>query len=269
MMQENLGISLLTTVVRFIVKNDGAIQPRNVGSMHGAMLRFIEHSDPSLSKSLHEKGRRKPWSFSKPFFDVVKRNGINDARFLLVSGGTTGRFHVNTFDTTVHSAFTRAAMGKMSLRIGKLRCDVISVDSKKVQIVPPDPVMVFMTFHSPTLFREHDDGSVTSWFDVEKLVRFQHDAVTRNGLMEEPPVPVEDLVKMVAVERNDTRSSWSKLHRGGIDIRVNGFTGKVTLRLQGNDDGKRWLARALVASQCTGIGSRTSLGFGHCSVIAR
>jgi CRISPR-associated endoribonuclease Cas6 len=255
---------LLKCLVKFVVKNDGVIPSRNAGAVHGAIMDLVKKSNPALSRKLHGKRRRKPWSFSKPFFNRCKHVGAG--RFLLVTSGTTGYFHVNTLDRNVHGAFMQSIITGKAFRIGELKCDILSVDSKEIDRVPDNPARIDIQFHSPALFRDHDDDTSTAWFDPEKLVRFQHDAVTRNALMEEPPVPVDELVNLVLVERSEIRSSWAKLHRGGIDIRVNGFTGTVTLRLRGNINARKWLARMFTVSQCTGIGSRTSLGFGHCSV---
>ena len=123
-----------------------------------------------------------------------------------------------------------------------------------------------MQFHSPTLFRKHDDDNITTWFDVEKFMRFQHDAVTRNGWMDEPPCPVDKLVKSIQVIQNNTRSSWMELRRASKNIRIDGFSGKVEIRVKGDINTKDWITRCIALSQCIGVGSRTSMGFGHCSV---
>jgi CRISPR/Cas system endoribonuclease Cas6 (RAMP superfamily) len=73
---------------------------------------------------------------------------------------------------------------------------------------------------------------------------------------------MEQIIKNIHIVRYSLRSS--KYHLDGI--KVNGYTGRVTLLLQGPDQLARLTGMLLSFAEYAGVGIKTSLGMGGCLV---
>lgn len=249
--------------VHYKAVSSGIYRPNNQSDVHGMILAIIQAHDPNISASMHQHGMRKPWSFSRCFFDGG--TPVPDSPWVHVREGTSGRFFINTTSLDVYEAIAATSMGRRQTRLNDIAIDITDIDCTRTEfsaLVPARDIQIM--FHTPTFFRERDDKHVTTYLDLAKLISFQCDAVAKTGL---PVVGPARLSGRVAILSQATNLSNGILHEQGKNIVWPGFVGKAVIRCKVDDQATRKeFTTVMVASQFTGIGSRTSAGFGHVSV---
>jgi CRISPR-associated endoribonuclease Cas6 len=224
---------------------------------------MLRDSNPELSRKLHEPRSRKPWSFSPVFFDASKP--VPGSRWCHVREKTGGRFFVNTTSADVYAAVMEASMARrrynindITIELGDIECN----DTMIASILPSRECEII--FHSTTFFRDHADAEKTETLDPGLLARFQCDALEKAGIV---TIDRERLAKHVTIARQNTRSSTGIVNKDGREVAIHGFAGTAVLRCTSPDPSiQRDFALVMATLPYTGTGSRTSMGFGHCSV---
>nr|MDO8087947.1 CRISPR system precrRNA processing endoribonuclease RAMP protein Cas6 [Candidatus Sigynarchaeum springense] len=249
--------------VHYRAISSGIYRPNNQSDVHGMILAMLRAHDPVISESLHQHGMRKPWSFSRAFFDGGKL--VPDSPWVHVREGTAGRFYINTMSLDVYEAIAATSMGHRQARLNDIVLGITDIDCTRTDFASLLPTRdLQITFHTPTFFRERDDRHVTTYLDLSKLISFQCDAVAKTGLISAEP---KRLYGNIAILSQSTALSNGMLHEQGKNIVWPGFVGKAVLRCTSDDRALLEEFTALMlASQFTGVGSRTSAGFGHASV---
>jgi CRISPR-associated endoribonuclease Cas6 len=249
--------------VRFTTTTSGIRRDGNHSDAHALLMAMLRDSNPTLSKQLHEPRARKPWSFSRVFFD--RESPVPDSRWLHVREKTGGHFFVNTTSADVYASIMEAAMSRRKYRINDIAIELGDIECKEssLQGIPPSRECE-ITFHSTTFFREFDDGKVMATLDPVLLVKFQCDALEKAGIV---IIDRDRLAKHVIVMSQSTRASTGIVNKDGIELAIHGFTGSAVLRCTSPDPGiVKDFVLVMATMPCFGAGSRTSMGFGHCSV---
>ena len=249
--------------IHFTVKTSGIYRSGNQSDIHAILLGMLRDSEPLISKKLHEHRSRKPWSFSRLFFD--KASPVPGSSWVHVREGTAGHFFMNTMSSDVYTSIMEASMSRRKYRVNDIDIELGDIDCDQAFLDNMKPSReVVMTFHSATFFRDHDDEKKMETLDPGKLIRFQCDALEKTGIA---TIDRDMLAKHVVIVSQDTRRASGMVHESGKDIVIYGFTGIVVLRCTSPDPAvQKDFALVMAAMPYLGCGSRTSMGFGHCSV---
>jgi CRISPR-associated endoribonuclease Cas6 len=250
-------------VVHLAVKSSGIRRAGNHSDAHALLLAMLLDSNPGLSMKLHEPRARKPWSFSPVFFD--RESPVPGSKWFHVREGTGGRFFVNTTSSDVYAAVMEASMSRRRYRVNDIAIELGDIECDDVDLrgVPPARESE-VTFRSTTFFREHSDAERTETLDAKMLIRFQCDAMEKAGMV---TVDRDRLAKHVTISRQNTRASTGIVNKDGIELAIHGFAGVAVLRCTSPDPGAvKDFALVMASLPYFGAGSRTSMGFGHCSV---
>ena len=256
-------LTVFHLAIDFIVKKGGIYRSRNHSDVHGLLMAILHDSNPVMSRELHEPGTRKPWSFSLAFFDGAKP--VPRSPWFHVNDGGRGRFFVNTTSPDVYAAIMEASMARRQYRINDIVIELgdIACNEAILRNIPPTR-MVEITFRSTTFFRDHDDGDATAVLDPSLLVRFQCDAMTKLGIA---TIDRDRLARHVTAIQQNTRASMGIMNKDGREVAIRGFSGTAILRCTSPDPSiQRDFSLVMASLPYTGAGSRTSIGFGHCSV---
>nr|MDO8115102.1 CRISPR system precrRNA processing endoribonuclease RAMP protein Cas6 [Candidatus Sigynarchaeota archaeon] len=243
--------------------SSGIYRPDNHSDVHGMILSFMKAHDEGISAKMHEHGTRKPWSFSRIFFDIA--TPVPESRWFHVREGIGGQFFINTTSEDVYTALVSGLSRHIQSRLNDIALELMDIDCETTDLATVTPVpAITMVFHTPTFFREYADAQITTEFDLGKLIRFQCLALTRAEMAFIDP---DRLLKNVTVGSKLLKPATGMLHEKDKNIVWPGFVGEIELCCTATDPAiiKDFVTMA-IGSQFIGVGSRTSIGFGHVTV---
>lgn len=127
--------------------------------------------------------------------------------------------------------------------------------------------MVKVRFDTPTYFYRASMNLFES-FNAETFLNFQCEKFKRLGIMNLEP---EQFYPYLESIYEDTHESWGYLtdsvKRDRV-ISLKGISGDIIFEIKGNRLIKELIWKILYISEYTGIGTRSSMGFGHNSIIS-
>lgn len=260
-----------------VAMKDAGIPLYNMSGVSGMLYDMIEAARPRVASNLHGSNDLKFWSFSPVKFEkYVPVDGKKG--FYAVKKGTRATWFFNTLDPNViallvHSWKEGRALHLFSL---PLKIDRVEAEDHSYDRFPGDARFVTMQLHSPVVFSqakkkgrgERERRVIEKFaFTGENLLRFQLWKLDKAGLIEKG-VDVESIAPLLRVLRDDTteRSMFITRHDGKGAVPFRGKQGFVTFKLNGTIEEREMIWEILRLSTFTGIGSKTGMGFGHCSI---
>ena len=254
--------------INFITLNEAEVPLRNHTMMLGAIYDMFTQVYRGFSRRYHSFKDVKPWSFSllkfDQNFDLSEKSG-----FYKIKRGIEGYFYIKTVDPEIYKLIKRFTSKKILFQLGKLTLNIENANIKvgNLKKIPKYINMVKIRFDTPTYFYRASMNLYES-FNAETFLNFQCEKFKRLGIMHLQP---EQLYPYVESIYEDTHESWGYLtdivQRDRV-ISLKGISGDIIFEINGNRSIKELIWKILYISEYTGIGTRSSMGFGHNSIIS-
>nr|MDO8111925.1 CRISPR system precrRNA processing endoribonuclease RAMP protein Cas6 [Candidatus Sigynarchaeota archaeon] len=260
------GHVLVHCKIDVIALNDATVELYTMTGCLGMMYALVEVSNPRLSKALHATSVVKPWSFSLLKMDTYQKTGEKGK--YVVKKGTRGYWIVNTIDPGVRDATISLMNSGAKLHFNRLELGIEKIEHHDLSYAgyPETGIdTITVQLHSPTFFYEAATKRMVP-FTSRAYIDFQLRKLKDAGIV--AGYSIDDIDPFIRVLRDDTTEKWLQVSSPGKPgiVSRKGKVGFVTFKLSGDDDARQIAWEIIHASQFTGIGSRTSMGFGHNSI---
>lgn len=251
-------------ILHLSAKNKAEIPLYNASAIQGMVYNTVENAYPKLAYMLHHQRGARPWSFSM----LTSKKALKKSTrgYFSVVEGDSFLFFLNTTSEHVALSFKQAKL----LHLNQLELEVQTIEIKDyTYFTYPEKEVKTVTIRldTPTFFFDSRKKEFLE-FTVETFLSYQLHKFFSLGLITEE-YSADSLYPLLRLLRDDTSDGYLSLSRnndkGVIDY--HGKKGQLTFKLNGTEEEKALLWDLLFISQITGIGSRTSLGFGHNSII--
>lgn len=263
---------MLTKVALFLTAQiKGSIPISNAKAVHGTFLSEIRKVDEAYATELHEQKEMKPFNLSllegenqdenDLLFDIGSKAmftvGMTSQKLFEVMNESVKRLHENA--ETIEMNRVRFKVNQMGVISQERKEDFLSKQGLK------KPQQKFtIHFQSPTCFKSN--GRTVLFPDSEFLVKSLNKrfASVFEGLVELTDVDVEELMKCFYPCRYQLKTAMLTT---GRSLQI-GFVGECTYEVA-KDISKVNLAhldRLIRLSEYTGVGYKTTMGFGQVQV---
>ena len=252
--------------IDIVVLEDGDIPLLNVSGIVGMFYSMIERSSSIASTNMHDGKSMKPWSFSSVRFQHRPLKVDGKKGFYRIKKGSRASWFFNTLDGNVMQLLIHSLRDDNALHLHSL--------PMRVERFPEDVRYVTMQFHSPTFMTRISRNQGCGKKTLEKidinganLLDFQTWKLDMLGLISKGVEP-SSIKTLLRVVRDDTseRTMFITRKDGNGVIPFKGRQGYMTFKLNGTMEEREMVWKILWLSQFTGIGSKTGMGFGHCSI---
>ncbi len=227
----------------------------------------LERVTPQLADYFHNNNEVKPWSYSLlnlNKYEKVKRKG-----FYKVNKDTQGYWILNTTKQELFEVFLEfEKLGFMFDFYGlELKITSIEYHNKTYREIPKNFNTITLHLHSSTYFyrakiKKRLDFTEKSFLEFQ-LRKFCSMKIISNFSIEK----ILPFIKIVKSELTEKGLSFTINNKSKID-NIIGSNGYITFQISGDLEMKRNLFEIIRISEFTGIGTRTSLGFGHNSIVS-
>ncbi len=250
----------------FIARNDATIPLYNHSMLLGAIYELFAQVDPVFSYKQHKSTLVKPWSFSLlKFYEQTEKT--NYEGYYRVNKGNKGYFFVKSINPYIKTLIQRFGEMEKIFHIGKLEAIVekSQVETNNLHDVPDNLDTVVIRLETPTFFynsRTKTEDSLSS----ETLLNYQSEKFKQLGIIDVDP---EQLYPYFWFLNDYTEDSWGYITSNVDKSKVISFKGKVgriKFKIVGTSFERAVIWKLLSLSEFTGIGTRTSMGFGHNSL---
>jgi len=262
------GVHFISCKIILEAMNDATITLYNASVYQGMVYNMIENVNPKLAYVLHENGTVKPWTFSVLQFPF---NKTNEKGNYTIQKGLRGSWVIATTRKAIMDAIMQSSTQGKVLNFGILALRIVTIEMHDGSRVgcPDGITSIIIHLDTPTLLRDLKTGKDRPMTAETLLVAVKR-KIKQLGVITD--MDVNALLPFVRVLRDDTRNSamfvTKIVKRDGV-VTQRGRIGYVTLKLVGSDDVKMTVWELLNAMQYTGIGSQTSLGFGHVTITCK
>ena len=260
------NFSLAKYRINFECINTASVLLSNHSMISGAIYNMIAQINPIFSYKLHKTTTVKPWSYSLLKF-VEKPLKTEKKGFSLIKRGMQGFFFLKTIDTRVSDCLLKYAEDIDSMTIGKLKLKIqqILIEEGRMDNSPDAINTVTIRLETPTFFYNSSTKKQES-FTGEVFLSSQCDKINQLGIMS---LNSEELFPYLWVLSDNTQESWGYLtdrnsKRNAIPFK--GRVGYITFKIVGSSFVRDLIWKLIYLSEFTGIGTRTSVGFGHNSI---
>lgn len=249
--------------LNFIANNTAEVPLRNHSMVMGAIFGLIAQVDPIFSYKLHKSTTVKPWSFSLLKFYEHPVNSLREG-YSLVKRGTRGFFFIKSVYRKLQEILVQFSMRRKILHIGKLRINIekITTENKNLKDTPPNIDTITVRLESPTFFYDNRT-KIQEQLSSETFLKYQCEKFKQLEILNIEP---EQLFPYMWVLKDKTQESWgyiTKSRNKNETIGFKGQVGEVIFKIVGNPLERSIIFKILALSEFTGIGTRTSMGFGH------
>lgn len=254
--------------IDLVAIKDATVDLFNASAHSGSFYGLIESTDPKLAKTMHKSTIVKPWSFSTILFPAgAKRDGDG---YHHVRAGSKGFWIMNTTSTAVRNAIVAVATQGKRIHLGRAEIAVqrVAVDDRTFTGYPgeeKDIDTITVKIHSPAFWY---NATTKKFEQFSARVFLEHQLRKMNdlGIVTRRENDMNDIEPYFRVLRDDTSRKSMSITVDGKTRLIHGIAGHITFKLSGDGETKQMVWEILHASQFTGIGTRTSMGFGHCSI---
>ncbi|MHA1342107.1 MAG: CRISPR system precrRNA processing endoribonuclease RAMP protein Cas6 [Promethearchaeota archaeon] len=224
---------------------------------------IIEDYNPKMAYQFHNMKKPKGWSFPPFKFESYRKSQTKG--FYIVEKDTKFTWNFNTINPNI----AKALISSKSIQFGKLKANLIkaSISEKTYDFPPENFSKITIKIHSPVIFYrpttkkyyEINEENILKW-QLEKLKQLQF---IKDYLMEE----LRPYIRIIKKDLTPFGLSYQLQDLGRI-IRIEGQIGYITFKISGLKIIKENLWNIIHISQFIGLGSKTSMGFGHFSIIS-
>jgi len=277
--------------ITVVAKNDGSIPLRNHTTMLGAIYMLFAKTNAPFSYAHHKSSNVKPWSFSLLKFYETPDPAIRKG-FSKIEKGMRGYFFLKTIDFEAYNILMKFSVEGKEFKVGDVLFDIESIEVEKgnVDYLPEDFEKIRIRLDSPTFFYNASENELKP-FTIENFLRYQCRKFRALGIINLEP---ERLFPYAWIKAQDTHVSWGHITPPNHNISYNsdkkisalmdhddeeevnynaeekkwvisfrGIVGEVSFMVLGKPAIKKILGKIFYLSEFTGIGTRTSMGFGH------
>jgi CRISPR-associated endoribonuclease Cas6 len=259
--------------IDLVALEDAVVPLYNASGVVSMFHDMIESVRPRISFNLHETRKMKPWSFSPLKLDSYERIDDNPG-FYRVKKRTRGCWFFKTLDVNVAQLLLESWHADHDPHLYKLpmKIDRVIATNHSYDQFPEEVSFVTMQFHSPSFFfraRKEGRKRVIERFDftVENILKIQSWKLDKLGLVSKG-VDVENIIPLLRIIRDDTTMKRMFITRndGNGVVPFEGKQGFITFKINGTVEEREMIWEILRLSTFIGIGSKTGMGFGHCSI---
>lgn len=262
----NTNYQLIHSKINIVAENDAQIPLYNLSAYQGMIFNTIEDFDAQVSYRYHLNHNIKPWSFS--LLKMKKYEKTDTRGVYSIKKGTHGYWILNTIDSKAFEAFLKTHKRDTHLNLNSLKLKIKSIEyeNKTYQSFPEKEFKtITIQLHTPTYFYRANTKEILP-FTEETFLESQLRKLQSLNLI--TSFDVIRLRPFIRIIRDDTSNKYLSMTIGDQIFRGYGSIGYITFKLSGEINVKELLWELFHISQFTGIGTRSSMGFGHNSIIS-
>ena len=268
-MESMTNLNLIKCKIDFITKNRAIIPLNNLSMVQGGLYYIIAQTDHDISDMYHLSRSVKPWSFSflkfiKPPIEA-KKSG-----FSIIDQGVKGYFFLKMTEPQLYKILIDFAANRKILRINDyelmLSIDKVQTDFGSINTIPDNINEITVRLETPVFFYKHA-LNLHEELSSKTLLNYQCDKLKQLGIMN---LEAESLVPYLEINYDDTKEGWGYLKKKKTNesIGYRGVVGTICFKIKGSQLERELIWTILYISEYTGIGTRTSMGFGHNTIIS-
>jgi len=250
---------------KFIVnaQNNAQIPLRNHSKIYGAIYNLLFEMNPLLSREIHLSTDVRPWTYSYLKFER-KQSKSEKKGFFNVKKGEKGFFFIKTIDPEIGSLIKSYALKNKHFRIDALNVFIegLNVSIGNLQEIPEPLNTVTIRLDTPTFFYNALENHLEN-FSVESFLNFQCEKFKRLGIVNLDPTELYPYLILIQDYTHESTGYVTNKDNKNEIIPFKGRVGNITFKIGGNPLEKSIMWKILYLSEYTGIGSRTTRGFGH------
>ncbi|PMB85058.1 CRISPR-associated endoribonuclease Cas6 [Dolosicoccus paucivorans] len=241
-------------IIKFIPLSDERIYANQLNApLHGLLMEWLP---PLIAQQLHETDVN-PYSMSVNYcqnYFQWEINALTDEMSTIFS---------NILLCESLAQFELKSFNQMSCAIIERRAETLSPKELAHHFYQrPSNHLLDLTFNSPTAFKQQ--GQYVLFPDIRLI--FQSLQNKYSSIFEEDPKDnlelLEEVENCVSIHRFNIQSSVIYVHGHGVP----GFTGRVVLKLKGNDVLKSYVEMLASFGEYSGVGMKTSIGMGSIKI---
>lgn len=246
----------------------GEIPLRNHSMMLGAIYNLFAQADPVFSYKHHKNTNVRPWSFSLLKFNSNPEPAEKDG-FSEIKKDMSGFFYIKTIDSDTYRVLMKFSSQGSNFIVGRIPFTVESIDVTRggLNRIPEDINIIRIRLDSPTFFYNSSENKLQE-FNGENFLIHQCEKFKQLGIMNIEP---KQLFPYLWIIKKKTFESWGEITDFAGEqkvISLKGEVGKLVFKIVGNPTIRQLLGKILYLSEYTGIGTRTSMGFGHNTLLS-
>ncbi|MFW6130325.1 MAG: CRISPR system precrRNA processing endoribonuclease RAMP protein Cas6 [Atribacterota bacterium] len=254
--------------IEFETLNTGKIPLFNLSMIQGMFLSLIEDVNYKISRIVHDNHKMKPWSFSLLYPDKYEKSSKKG--FYKIKKGTRCKWFFHTiskgFKDIIISAFKEGLTVNFKHIKGKIK--KLKVEDHTYQ-TPPEEGFKFIKIklHSPTFFYLQEKNKLLE-FSIESLFIAQLKKLKKLGFIKE--YNKEKLLLLVRIYESYLQERSCVIKKYGYRSENKDLFGKYgnfVIKVNGSFKNKTSIWELFNLSQFLGIGSKSSMGFGHNSLM--
>ncbi|MBN1800551.1 MAG: CRISPR system precrRNA processing endoribonuclease RAMP protein Cas6 [Candidatus Lokiarchaeota archaeon] len=251
--------------IDFIALNSARIPLKNHSMMLGAIYGLFAQIDPVFTYKHHKSTVVKPWSFSllkfynKPWSEAEVRND-----FIQVDEGTRGYFFIKSIRSDLDEMIKEFSLKGKIFHVGNLKMLITKIETHWSDFNKnyPNIDTIALKLEAPTFFYDARECKLDP-FTIETFFNYQCEKFKQLNLFEIDP---ELLYPYAWILKKELKQSWGAVTNWNDpkeSLIFNGWVGTVKFKIVGNILERTTLWKLFYLSEFTGIGTRTSMGFGH------
>lgn len=261
--QMRTNVTLIKCKFLVSAKNDAQIPLKNHSKIYGVIYNLLFEMDPQLSRKIHLSTDVRPWTYSYLRFER-KQPKSERKGFINVKNGEKGFFFIKTIDPVIGSLIRNYALKHKYFKIDTLNVFIeeFNIHIGNLNDSPEFLNIVTIRLETPTFFYNAYEKKIEN-LSVETFLNFQCEKFKRLGIVNlEPTQLYPYLILVQDYTRKATGYITNKNNKSEV-ISFKGRVGNITFKIGGNSLEKSIMWKILYLSEYTGIGSRTTRGFGH------
>lgn len=254
--------------IEFIAQNSACVSLKNHSIMQDAVYNIFAQIDPLFSYAHYNLNSVKPWSFSLLKFNTLPVRSIQRER-TLIKPGVRGYFFLKTIDPKVYKILMQFMRKNKLFQVGKLKIIIERIETFEGDLydIPESIDSITVRLEAPTFFY-NNRLRLLEEFSAETLLNYQCEKFKQLDIMD---IKSKQLYPYLRIFGNNTRESVGYITNSNNNdqaLPFRGIVGNITFKIYGNSFERILIWKILYLSEFTGIGTRTSMGFGHSSLIS-
>ncbi len=261
-------INPLKCRIRFKTLNSAQVPLKNHSMLRGAIYNIIHQIDPVFAYAINKSTVVRPWSFSLlNFHNKVQKT--EKQGFYSIEKGFKGFFTLKTIDSRIVNFLKEYIARGLVLHVGQLKIQLQDVDIEQGNFnnIPENIDTMTIRLETPTFFYNNKTKKQEK-LSSEILLNYQCEKFKQLGIINMEP---EQLYPYLWILEEYTREQLGYL-TSKIDktksIAFRGIVGNITFKIYGSSFERSLIWKLLYLSEFTGIGTRTSSGFGHNTLVS-
>ncbi len=251
-----------------ITQNEANIPLTNHSKVQGTFYNLLSQINPKLTYQYHISTRVKPWSFSYLRF-YSKQLKSEKKGFTHIKEGQRGYIEIKTIDSDIYMLLKIYANEKETLQIGDLNLIIERAEFEhgNLKKAPQTLDTITVRLETPTFFYNARKKTFDR-FTGETFLNYQCEKFKQLGVVN---LEAEELYPYLRIVQDYTQNRLgyiSSMADKNKVIPLNGQVGIITFKIVGNEFERNLMWKLIYLSEFTGIGVRTSLGFGYNSIIS-